>query len=160
MRVALTSIAPIDISTATEPSPTNSLYRIQSAHVRCCILLQAADQQGLIELDPRSRSNWKIIPPLLTLTEYTWDSPLAASLATQLQAVPEIIQQSAKEIAPHLTCHHLEAMSETCHQWLDNMILNPANLALILTAKQTIFDLMENILSITVPDSMNGLEGA
>jgi arginyl-tRNA synthetase len=150
-RVPLTSCAPINISTAGQPTPTDSLYRVQSAHVRCCMLLQQAQQQGIIQLDTTQGDNWQITSPLISIQEYTWDSPLAQTLANQLQVVPDILQQSATEIAPHLIVLHLENMSETCHQWLDTLTLTPESCALLWAIKQTIFDWLENILAISTP---------
>ncbi|NER48586.1 MAG: hypothetical protein F6J92_18175 [Symploca sp. SIO1A3] len=152
LRAPLTRSAPINISTAGQPTPKNTLYRVQSAHIRCCTLLHQAYQQGLIQLNTRSRNNWQIIPSPIPVLEYTWDSPDAQTLVTQLQAVPKILQQSATEVAPHLLCQHLEAISSTCHQWCHSLEPTTQDSALLLAIKQTIFDLLENILGITAPD--------
>lgn len=88
----------------------------------------------------------------MPLAEYTWDNSLAEKLASQVQAVPEILQQSAAEIAPHLVIRHLEAISDTCHQWCNSLVLTQENCALLLAIKQTMFDLLENIFSIRVPE--------
>lgn len=153
LRVPLTTPAPINISTAGQPSPADSLYRIQSAHVRCCTLLQQAHQQGIIQLDKRSPNNWQITPSPVPLAEYSWDSPHAQTLVSQLQAVPEILQQSAAEIALQKVCHHLEAIANSCHYWCDSLIPTAQDCNLLLATKQTIFDLLENILTLTAPDS-------
>jgi arginyl-tRNA synthetase len=91
-----------------------------------------------------------MIPAPMPLTESDWHSPYAATLANQLQAIPDILQQSATEIAPHLVVRHLEAISETCHRWLDDFSPTPQAYNLLLVTKQTIFDLMENILAIAL----------
>jgi arginyl-tRNA synthetase len=127
----LTSIAPINISTAGQAN--DSLHRVQSAHYRCCQLLQQAKQET------------EVHPPL----------PIAEKLDSLLQVVPKILEQSAYEIAPHLVTQHLEAISETCHQWLDSLSLTPPDYALLLVTKQTIFDLLVNILDITAPEPSN-----
>ncbi|MEG4965412.1 DALR anticodon-binding domain-containing protein [Microcoleus sp. B6-A1] len=157
LRVPLTEVAPINISTAGKPTPQDSLYRVQSAYLRCCTLLQQAQQQGIIQLETNGGggeiSPTEIAPKLMSLADYVWESPDAATLTNLLQAVPKILEQSAAEIAPHLVCRHLEAISETCLSWLDSLTLNPQNCALLLAAKQTIFDLLENVLAIACPDS-------
>ncbi|MEH1946049.1 MAG: DALR anticodon-binding domain-containing protein [Nostoc sp.] len=130
LRVPLTSVAPINISTAGQAD--DSLYRVQSAHFRCCTVLQQAKQE--IEAEVR--------PPL----------PIAEKLDSLLQAVPQILEQSANEIAPHLVIQHLETISEICHQWLDSLSLTPPDYALLLTTKKTIFDLLVNILNVTAPE--------
>ncbi|MEH2073788.1 MAG: DALR anticodon-binding domain-containing protein [Nostoc sp.] len=133
LRVPLTGVAPINISTAGQPD--DSLYRVQSAHFRCCTVLQQAKQEIGAE----------VCPPL----------PIAEKLDSLLQAVPQILEHSANEIAPHLVVQHLEAISEICHQWLDSLSLTPPDYALLLATKQTIFDLLVNILNVTAPESSN-----
>ena len=127
----LTSIAPINISTAGQAN--DSLHRVQSAHYRCCQLLQEAKQET------------EVHPPL----------PIAKKLDNLLQAVPKILEQSADEIAPHLVTQHLEVISEVCHKWLDSLESTPPDYTLLLTTKQTIFDLLVNILNITAPEPGN-----
>jgi len=153
LRAPLTRSAPINISTAGQPTSKDTLYRVQSAHARCCTLLHQAHQQGIIQLNTRSRDNWQITPSPIPVIEYSWDSPDAQTLVTQLQAVPQILQQSATEVAPHLLCQHLEAISSTCHQWCNSLEPNTQDFALLLALKQAIFDLLENILGITAPDN-------
>ncbi|MBD2593203.1 hypothetical protein H6G74_02525 [Nostoc spongiaeforme FACHB-130] len=133
LRVPLTSVAPINISTAGQPN--DSLFRVQSAHFRCCTLLQQANQE----------TGTEVYPPL----------PIAEKLNSLLQAVPQILEQSANEIALHFVIQHLEAISETCHQWLDSLSLTPPDYALLLTTKQTIFDVLVNILNVTAPEPSN-----
>lgn len=133
LRVPLTSVAPINISTAGQPD--DSLYRVQSAHFRCCTLLQQAKQKIVAE----------VCPPL----------PIAEKLHSLLQAVPQILEHSGNEIAPHLVVQHLEAISEICHQWLDSLSLTPPDYALLLATKETIFDLLVNILNVTAPEPSN-----
>ncbi|MEG3875339.1 DALR anticodon-binding domain-containing protein [Microcoleus sp. Z1_B5] len=157
LRVPLTEVAPINISTAGKPTPQDSLYRVQFAYLRCCTLLQQAQHRGIIQLETNGGggeiSPTEIAAKLMSLADYVWESPDAATLANLLQAVPKILEQSAAEIAPHLVCQHLEAISETSLPWLDSLSLNPQNCALLLAAKQTIFELLENVLAIALPES-------
>lgn len=139
----LTETAPINISTAGQPTPTDSLYRVQTAYARCCVLLQQAHQQGIIQLD----DHWQSSP----LTDYTWDNSYAEKLASQVEAIPEILQQSAAEIAPHLLTRHLETMSDNCHLWYKSFNFSVNNCILLLAIQQTFFDLLENILKIKTP---------
>ena len=152
LRVPLTEVAPINISTAGEPTAADSLYRLQTAHARCCALLQEAHQQGTIGLNTTQRDNWQIAPAPILLAEYTWDNSHAKKLASLVQAVPEILEQSAAEIAPHLVIRHLEAISDTCNKWSNSLVPTVQNCALLLATKQTIFEVMENIFSITAPE--------
>lgn len=152
--VPLTSVAPINISTAGQNTPEDSLYRVQSVYYRCCLVLQQAHQQGIIQLETRSASHWQITPEPLPLTEYVWDDSLAEKLASQLLATPEIIQQSATEIAPHLIVRHLDAISETCHCILDNFTITRQSCTLLLVTKQIIFEIMEEIFSINIKTNL------
>jgi len=148
--VPLTGIAPINITTAGQPTPTDSLYRVQSTHARCCILLYQAHQQGIIQLNPAN--NWQMTPKPLSLSELTWEDANATTLANQIQATAKVLEQSASEIAPHLVCQHLEAICDSCDRWLKSLSLNPQNCTLLWATKQTIFDLLENILGIKAPE--------
>ncbi|WP_017720664.1 DALR anticodon-binding domain-containing protein [Kamptonema formosum] len=150
-RVPLTGVAPINISTAGQPTFEDTLYRVQSAHARCCTLLQEAHWQGIIKLDTR---HWQIAPAPQPLNECVWNSADASKLANLLQLTPKILQESAAEIAPHLICQHLEAIAQTCARSFADNIPNRQDCALLLAAKQTIFDLLENILEIAAPESL------
>jgi arginyl-tRNA synthetase len=133
LRLPLNNIAPINISTAGQAN--DSLYRVQSAHYRCCTLLRQLNQE----------TSAKVTPTL----------PIADKLNNLVKAVPQIIEQSADEIAPYLIVQHLEAISEICHQWLDSLSLTPPDYGLLSAVKQTIFDLLVNILNITAPEPGN-----
>jgi len=142
----LTEPAPMNISTAGQPTPQDSLYRIQSVHSHCCTLLQQAHQQGIIELN--TAEDWQITPTITSLVDCIWDNPHATTLANQIQSTAEVLQHSAQEVAPHLLCQHLVEMSKTCHQWFNSLTLNPDNYALLLRTKQTIFLVLSTILGI------------
>jgi arginyl-tRNA synthetase len=150
-RVPLTGVAPINISTAGQPTFEDTLYRVQYAHARCCTLLQEAHRQGIIKLDTQ---HWQIAPAPQPLNECVWNSAEAAKLANLLQLTPKILQQSAAEIAHHLVCQHLEAIANSCDRSFADNIPNRQDCALLLAAKQTIFDLLENILEIAAPESL------
>ncbi|MEG4272785.1 MULTISPECIES: DALR anticodon-binding domain-containing protein [unclassified Microcoleus] len=159
LRVPLTNVAPINISTAGQNTPEDSFYRVRSAYYRCCTLLQQAGEQGIIQLETTTHRGdrggiapTKITPAPMPLAEYTWDNSYAEKLATLLQSVPEILQQSAAEIAPHLLVRHLEAIGDTCHQWINSLSLTPQACVLLLATQHTLFDLLENVLSIQTPE--------
>ncbi|MCU0545042.1 MAG: hypothetical protein MUE44_23185 [Oscillatoriaceae cyanobacterium Prado104] len=156
LRVPLTSVAPINISTAGQNTPEDSFYRVRSAYYRCCMLLQQAGEQGTIQLETSGGGGGiaptKIAPAPMPLAEYTWDNSYAEKLASLLQAVPEILQQSAAEIAPYLLIRHLEAIGDTCHQWINSLSLTSQACVLLLATQQTLCDLLENVLSIQTPE--------
>ncbi len=154
LRVRFTSVAPINISIVGQPTPADSLYRVQSAHARCCTLLYQAHQQGLLQLDTTQRDNWQITPAATPIAECSWNSPHAEKLASQLQAAPKILSQSITDIALYRLVHYIETISEICHQWCDSLSLTPQACNLLLATKQTLFDLLENILTVTAPEPL------
>lgn len=145
-RVPLTGVAPINISTAGQPTPADSLYRVQATHARCCALLKRAAQQGMIELDTNDQWQITAIPP--SSSENPGDNPHTLTLTHQLQSTSQILEQSAKELAPHLLCQHLETLSETCELWFKSLTLDAENCTLLLKVKQTFFDILQNVLEI------------
>lgn len=82
------------------------------------LLLQQAQQQGILQLETNGEggeiSPTEIAPKVMSLADYVWEFPDAATLANLLQAVPKILEQSAAETSPHLVCRHLEAIA-TAH---------------------------------------------
>lgn len=133
----LTEIAPINISTAGQSTAADSLHRVQITHAHCCTLLQRAAQQGII--NTHNSSEITSIPPYSNPTD---------TLIHQLQSTPQILEQSAKELAPHLLCHHLEALSETCESWFQSLTLDAETCILLLKIKQVFFEVLQNILKI------------
>lgn len=154
LRVPLTHVAPINISTAGQPTPVDSLYRVQSAYARCSVFLKQADEQGFIQVNTSQKENWQTSSAYASITESSWDFPYAEKLANQLRSTSTILQQAAAEIAPHLVCQHLENISAICHQWLKNIELTQQNCMLLLATRQTIYELLENILEIQVSESI------
>ncbi|MEG4319220.1 MULTISPECIES: hypothetical protein [unclassified Microcoleus] len=130
-------------------------FWLATAAVCCC---NKSGEQGLIQLDITPRGDrggiapTKIAPAPMPLAEYTWDNSSAEKLAILLQAVPEILQQSAAEIAPNLLICHLEAIGDICHQWINSISLTPQACVLLLATQQTLFDLLENVFSIQTPE--------
>jgi arginyl-tRNA synthetase len=150
--VALTGVAPINISTAGQNIASDSLYRVKSAYYRCCQLLQKSAEEGVIKLEKTQGGEWKITPAPMKLTDYRWDNYQAANLVRQLQAIPTIVQQSAKEIAPHLVIHHLELISDLFHKWSESLTPTLSDCVLLLTTRQRIFVLLETVFEISVPE--------
>ncbi|MBD2094450.1 hypothetical protein H6F90_04700 [Trichocoleus sp. FACHB-591] len=154
LRVPLTDVAPINISTAGQPTPVNSLYCVQSTYARCSVLLKQADKQGFIQANTSQKENWQTSSTYASIAESSWGSPHAEKLANQLRSTSTVLQQAAAEIAPHLVCQHLESISAICHQWLENIELTQQGCTLLLAAKQTIYELLENILEIQALESI------
>jgi arginyl-tRNA synthetase len=133
----LTEIAPINISTAGQSTAADSLHRIQITHAHCCTLLQRATQQGIINTQNPFAPNF--VSP---------SSNLTSTLANQLQSTPQILEKSAKELAPHLLCHHLLNISETCEIWFQSLTLDIEACILLVKIKQVFLEILQNILKI------------
>lgn len=144
----LTEVAPINISTAGQPTPKDSLYQVQLAHAHCCRLLRQAHEQGIIQLNTTQKDGWTISPSPLPLAEYDWDSIHAQKLVSDIQAIPQVLSQSATEVAPHLLIQHLESISKTFHQWLSLIDLSLQNCVLLLAIRQSISYVLESLLGI------------
>lgn len=137
LRVPLTEIAPLNLSTAGKPKSNDTFDRVQSTYKRCSALVQQSKELGITETNaPES------------LEKLTWESADAATLASLIQATPKVLQQSSNELAPHLICRHLEMISQVCSQWFEALRLTPQTYLLLLNIKETMLELLE-ILNIT-----------
>ncbi|MCW6038916.1 hypothetical protein K4A83_22065 [Spirulina subsalsa FACHB-351] len=137
----LTEPAPINISTAGQPTAADSLHRIQTTHAHCCALLQRATQQGII--NTKNPSETPSLSPSSNLTD---------TLIHQIQSTPQILEQSANQLAPHLLCHHLEALSETCQLWFETLTLDAETYILLVKIKQVFFEIVQNILKVKITE--------
>jgi arginyl-tRNA synthetase len=149
LRVPLDSIAPINISSVG--TPTDSLYRFRATYHHCCELLDRANREGSIQLDTSKPQKWEITNTTKSLSDIDWQDPNSQKLAQLLKTVPNIIEQSAKEIAPHLITQHLENISNVCYAWFN--ALNPTieTYILLVNLRNTFYELMVEILGISLP---------
>jgi arginyl-tRNA synthetase len=151
LRVPLDSVAPINISSIG--TPTDSLYRVRATYHRCCELLDRANSEGTIQLDTSKPQQWEITNTTQTLSDIDWQDPNSEKLAQLIQAVPNTIEQSAKEIAPHLITQHIESISDICYAWFTSLTPTLETYILLVNLRNTFYELMTEILGISLPVS-------
>lgn len=151
LRVPFDSIAPINISSIS--TPADSLYRVRTTYHHCCELLDRANREGTIQLDTSKPKQWEITNTTQSLSDIDWQDPNPQKLAQLLQTVPNIIEQSAKEIAPHLITQHLENISDVCYTWFAALTPTIETYILLVNLRNTFYELMTEILGISLPVS-------
>jgi len=148
LRVPLDSIAPINISAVG--TPADSLYRVRATYHHCCELLNKANHEQLIQLDTSKTQHWCLTNTDLSISNISSQDPTTDKLAHLLQTVPNIIQQSALEIAPHLITQHLENISDAFYSWFTSLTPTLETCILLLNLRNTFYELLTDILDISV----------
>lgn len=134
-----------DLDLAKSQSNDNPVYYIQYAHARVCSVL----------------ASWDGEPASLVSTDLT---PLQGNhelaLASRLGEFPEIVEQAASELAPHLIAFYLKDLAADFHSYynaerilVDDPALKEARVALAAAVRQVIRNGMA-ILGVGCPDSM------
>ncbi|ELS32776.1 MULTISPECIES: hypothetical protein [Pseudanabaena] len=149
LRVPLDRIAPINISSVG--TPTDSLYRVRATYHHCCELLDRANREGTIQLDTSNPQKWEIANTTQSLSDITWQDPNSEKLTQLVQTVPNIIEQSAKGIDPHLITQHLENISNVCYAWFTTLAPTLETYILLVNLRNTFYELMIEILGISLP---------
>jgi len=148
LRVPLDSIAPINISAVG--TPADSLYRVRATYHHCCELLNKANHEQLIQLDTSKTQHWCLTNTDLSISNISSQDPTTDKLVHLLQTVPNIIQQSALEIAPHLITQHLENISDAFYSWFTSLTPTLETCILLLNLRNTFYELLTDILDISV----------
>ena len=134
-----------DLDLAKSQTNENPVYYIQYAHARICSVVAqwAGEAESLAESDLN----------LLT-------SPRELALANQLAQFREVIDNAARELAPHLIAFYLKDLAGEFHGWynaermlVDDAALKEARVALALAVRQVIRNGLA-ILGVSCPESM------
>lgn len=134
-----------DLDLAKSQSNDNPVYYIQYAHARLCsiIALWGDDLAKLTGSD-------------LSVLAGTQELALAARLGE----FPEIVEQAANELAPHLIAFYLKDLAADFHSYynaerilVDDTLRKDARVALVAAVRQVIRNGMA-ILGVNCPDSM------
>ena len=138
-----------DLDLAKSQTNENPVYYIQYAHARVCSLLAqaAGNAQELVDaIDDVDLA-------LLT-------SPHEMSVAAKLGEYVEVIEASARELAPHTVAFYLKDLAADFHSYynaermlVDDAALRDARLALSLAVRQVIRNGLA-ILGVSCPESM------
>ena len=138
-----------DLDLAKSQTNENPVYYIQYAHARVCsVISQWTGTHG---------------GDLATLTEADLtrlDNPRELAIASQLAQFREVIENSARELAPHLIAFYLKDLAGEFHAWynaermlVDDAALRDARVALAASVRQVIRNGLA-ILGVSCPESM------
>ncbi|MDR2838092.1 MAG: arginine--tRNA ligase [Azonexus sp.] len=134
-----------DLDLAKSQSNENPVYYIQYAHARICSVLNQwpGDLAALAET------------ALSGLTH-----PRELALANQLSEFREVVENAARDLAPHLIAFYLKDLAGEFHGWynaermlVDDAALRDARVALALAVRQVIRNGLA-ILGVSCPESM------
>jgi arginyl-tRNA synthetase len=148
-----------DIDLALSQSDDNPVYYVQYAHARICsVFEQAGRQSGEAQeaLEARIRAQALSSP---AFTERL-DAPREALLMARLAEFPELVAQSAEELAPHALAFFLKELAADLHAYynserflVDDTGLREARLALLLAVRQVLCNGLA-LLGVSAPEKM------
>ncbi|RQW80784.1 MAG: arginine--tRNA ligase [Methylococcus sp.] len=138
-----------DLKLATSRTNENPVYYVQYAHARVCSVFRQLDEKGL----PRNLPNG--MAHLNRLNE-----PHENALVATLARYPEVVEQSARQHAPHHLIHYLRELAAELHGYynshqflVEDADLRDARLNLIAAVRQVIANGLA-LLDVSAPESM------
>lgn len=137
-----------DLDLAKSQTNDNPVYYIQYAHARICSVLA---QWG----EDRESARELLTADLSVLT-----NAHELALAAKLDEFPEVVEQAAQDLAPHMIAFYLKDLASAFHSYynaqkllVEDDALKNARIALIMAVRQVIRNGMA-ILGVSCPDSM------
>ncbi len=138
-----------DIDLARSQSNDNPVYYIQYAHARVCSVLRQAGEKGFAVDLPHG------------LTQLTrLDNEHEQILLTELSKYPELIENAAASLEPHLIATWLRELANALHTYynsyqflVEDKDLRDARLALVIATKQVLKNGLD-LLGLSAPESM------
>ena len=134
-----------DIDLARSSTLDNPVYYIQYAHARICSVLTqwGGDISSLADAS------------LDALVE-----PHEAALLQRLSEFPEVVQEAARELAPHMVANYLKELAGDLHSYynaqqflVDDEAVRLARLALIAATRQVLHNGLQ-LLGVSAPEKM------
>ena len=134
-----------DLDLAKSQSNENPVYYIQYAHARVCSVLEqwGGDEMTLRGVDAS---------PLV--------SPHEADLLKRLMEYPEVIENAARDLAPHSVAFYLKELAGEFHSYynaerflVEDPALKKARLTLALAVRQVLRNGLA-LLGVTAPEKM------
>lgn len=145
---APTSQLTFDIDLAISQSNDNPVYYVQYAHARICSM-----QRKLTELG----WHWSLDD---SHTLDRLDNDHERALLKRLAAYPEVVADSARELAPHAVANYLQELAKEFHAWynshktlVEDESLRNARLSLSAAVKQVLANGLQ-LLGVSAPSSM------
>lgn len=139
LRVPLTKIAALNLSTSSPDHPQNHFYRVQLAYA------YAQKYLKLLKAHHLDTSNSSISAS---------ENPEEHTLVNTLQSTQAIVSRAIDEVAPHLICQHAEQISEQCLQWLPPQQWLPSSYNTLQQVRDVLSDLVEVKLGLTLTPQM------
>lgn len=138
-----------DIDLARSQSNDNPVYYIQYAHARVCSVLRQAGEKGFAVDLPHG------------LTQLTrLDNEHEQILLTELSKYPELVENAAASLEPHLIATWLRELANALHTYynsyqflVEDKDLRDARLALVIATKQVLKNGLD-LLGLSAPESM------
>ena len=149
----------IDIDLALSQSDDNPVYYVQYAHARICsVFEQASRQSGEAQAALEARIRARALSSV-AFTERL-DAPREGLLMARLAEFPELVAQSAEELAPHALAFFLKELAADLHAYynferflVDDIGLREARLALLLAVRQVLRNGLA-LLGVSAPEKM------
>jgi arginyl-tRNA synthetase len=134
-----------DIDLARAQTNDNPVYYIQYAHARICSVLEqwGGDEASLLDVD------------LSALAE-----PHEAALLQRLAEFPEVVDNAARELSPHIVAYYLKDLAGDLHSYYNahqflvaDEAVKLARLSLVLATRQVLQSGLD-LLGVTAPEKM------
>ena len=134
-----------DIDLARAQTNDNPVYYIQYGHARICSVLNqwGGDVQQLVDVD---------LQPLV--------SPYETALLQRLSMFPEVVEDAAQELSPHMVANYLRELASDLHSYYNaeqflvpDEALKLARLALVLATRQVLNNGLQ-LLGVSAPEKM------
>jgi arginyl-tRNA synthetase len=148
-----------DIDLALSQSDDNPVYYVQYAHARICSVFEQASRQSG---EAQAALEARIGAQALSSPAFTerLDVPREALLMARLAEFPELVAQSAEELAPHALAFFLKELAADLHAYynserflVDDIGLREARLALLLAVRQVLRNGLA-LLGVSAPEKM------
>jgi arginyl-tRNA synthetase len=138
-----------DLDLAKSQTNENPVYYIQYAHARVCSVVNQWAAQGGESVAALAGADLALLA-----------SPRELALAGKLAEFRDVIEQAARDLAPHMVAFYLKDLAAEFHAWynaermlVDDAALRDARVALAAAVRQVIRNGMA-ILGVSCPESM------
>lgn len=138
-----------DLELAKEQSQENPVYYVQYAHARIASILQYAEEQGMADYADGDVS-------LLA-------TPPEQALIRKMLDFPEVLEQAATKLAPHMLTHYAQSLASAFHSFYkecrvissepEERELSRARLKLVLAARIVLAKVLR-LMGVAAPEQM------
>lgn len=137
-----------DVELARSRSNDNPVYYVQYAHTRICSVERQLEERGLTVAEPTPEVLARLV------------EPHEKALLVLLERWPELIDNAARQLAPHLVAFYLRDLADALHSYynahaflVDDAELRSARVALV-RAVRVVLAAGLDLLGVSAPDSM------